>query len=299
MIDRCCISLTEKCNLRCKYCHFTLKGRRSRDVTYDEVGGILRSIQEYVLSNSLSSFKIGIVGGGEPTLRFGLLEHVVEVLEKYPAIHMYTISNGFNLSDEQLNFFFEHKTNLDLCLSIDGNQAMHDINRIDVNGNGTFQQVMRGACRYEKLFGEKPAVNCTITPEHLDRSEEIIRFFVDNGFRRVTFSKLFDSGSVICEKKFDEFLHNACEKLILRQMNDVMIYDCCQYGRLCGVGRTNIYYASGKVYPCGRFAGREEFCLGDATDSLDLIESRLNTIKPCADGLCYYDEMIKNKKVKQ
>lgn len=44
MIDRCCISLTEKCNLRCRYCHFATEGRRSVEMTQDELDCLLSSI---------------------------------------------------------------------------------------------------------------------------------------------------------------------------------------------------------------------------------------------------------------
>ena len=58
MIDRCCVSITEKCNLRCKYCHFTTEGRRSRDMTAEEVKAIVSSIKEYVSEHDVK-FKVG------------------------------------------------------------------------------------------------------------------------------------------------------------------------------------------------------------------------------------------------
>ena len=289
MIDRCCISITEKCNLRCKYCHFATAGRRSRDVTEDEIASIVSSIRQYV-SNHGTEFKVGIVGGGEPLIRFDMLQFIVEQLETDSRIKMYTISNGVDVDDAKLRFMWEHRNSLDYCISIDGGEVLHDSNRIDVTGRGTFSKVMKTAQKYEELFGHKPSVNCTVTPQLLTEKDQTIGFFADNGFKKVTFSRLFDSDDEILTGEFDALLEEASGHLEIRQLRKKKSYDCTQYGALCGVGRTNIYYASGLVYPCARFAGMSDYCIGSATDSLESIEANLKRIIPCEDGLCYYDQ---------
>ena len=289
MIDRCCVSITEKCNLRCKYCHFTTEGRRSRDMTTKEVDAIVSSIKEYVSEHDVE-FKVGIVGGGEPLLRFDVLRFMVEQLEADSRIKMYTISNGVDVDDTKLKFLWEHRNSMDYCISIDGGEMLHDLNRIDVAGRGTFSKVMSTVQKYEKLFGQKPSVNCTVTPKLLTEKDHAIRFFVDNGFKKVTFSKLFDSCDHILSDDFAKLLEEASTYMEIRQLRKKKTYDCTQYGALCGVGRTNIYYASGLVYPCARFAGISDYCIGSATDSLASIEANLNKIVPCKDGICYYDQ---------
>ena len=292
MIDRCCISITEKCNLRCRYCHFTTDGRRSRDMTGEEIDSIIDSIRDYV-SNNDNLFKVGIVGGGEPLLRFDMLKRIVEELGKDPHIRMYTISNGVGVDDEKVRFMWEHRDVLEYCISLDGSQMLHDTNRVDRSGNGTFSSVMDTVRRYEALFGNKPSVNCTVTPELLSHADETIRFFSENGFRKVTFSKLFDSEKTISSEEFHSFLNEASEYLEIRQLRKDRTYDCTQYGALCGVGRTNIYFASGLVYPCARFAGMSRYCIGRANDSMETIEIKLNEIQPCDDGLCYFDQYVR------
>ena len=289
MIDRCCISITEKCNLRCKYCHFTSEGRRSRDVTDDELRAIVSSIRQYVSCHN-TEFKVGIVGGGEPLIRFQMLKYLVEQLEVVPNVRLYTISNGVDVDDTKLRFMWEHKDSLEYCISLDGGEKIHDSNRIDIAGRGTFAKVMETVRKYEDLFGHKPSVNCTVTPQLLSEKEETISFFADNGFEKVTFSKLFDSEDKILSKDFDTLLDEASRTVEIRQLRKKKSYDCTQYGALCGVGRTNVYYASGFVYPCARFAGMKDYCIGSATDSLESIEANLRRITPCKDGLCYYDQ---------
>ena len=72
MIDRVCISINNRCNLACKYCHFHEKGL-SEDVPMD-VTKILENLKAY----AKSSFKIGFVGSGEPLLDFKLLKEYTE-----------------------------------------------------------------------------------------------------------------------------------------------------------------------------------------------------------------------------
>ncbi len=292
MIDRCCISLTEKCNLRCRYCHFSNCGRRADDMTLEETESAVSSILNYVEKHD-TDFKVGLVGGGEPALRTGLLQHVVERLESEPRIRMYTVSNATVLDDGLLDFLYIHRNALEYCVSLDGPRHLHDANRIGSDGRGTYDRVMESVRRYEERFGHKPAVNCTVTPRHLSETEELIGFFTENGFSKVTFSKLFDSEDTVDNMAFEELLRSASPSLRIRQLSKNKTYDCTQYGTLCGVGRTNIYIASGKVYPCARFAGMERYCLGTVNVPLDEIESELKKLAPCTDGQCYYDNLIK------
>lgn len=214
-------------------------------------------------------------------------------LEKDPRIQMYTISNGVCIGDSFLDFLWEHRKALEFCISLDGYAALHDMNRVGRDGNGTFVAVMDTIRRYEERFGCKPSVNCTITPQHLAHSEELIQFFTESGFKKVTFSKLFDANETVSGEEFVDFLKKASATLEIRQLRKTQTYDCAQYGVLCGVGRTNVYFASGKIYPCGRFAGLEKYCLGTVKDPLNEVDTRLNEITPCDNGRCYYDQFVK------
>lgn len=295
MIDRCCISLTEKCNLCCRYCHFSTSGRRSNDMSPEEAEAILTSILKYVRKQN-RIFKVGLVGGGEPTLRFNLMKHVVETLEESKNIHIYTISNGVNISGDMLDFFYEHRESVEFCISLDGDKALNDQNRIDFSGKGTYDRILDTVSGYCERFGHKPSINCTVTPEHISESDRLIHFFSDQGYEKVTFSKLFDSDQTVDYKEFSALLEKASDFLEIRQLRKTKTYDCIQYGSLCGVGRTNIYYTAGKVYPCARFSGISEYCIGTAYDSIEDIEFRLSSLSPCENGQCYYEQIFSMRK---
>jgi uncharacterized protein len=77
LIDRACISLNNRCDLHCRYCHFSGKtesgSKRGADFSSAEVEGIVDNIAEYCKAKNVPTFKLGIVGAGEPLLSFSAL----------------------------------------------------------------------------------------------------------------------------------------------------------------------------------------------------------------------------------
>lgn len=298
MIDRFCISLSSKCQLGCSYCHFDTHIDKSlmEEISDDDALRVVRNIYAYALKHCLN-IKIGLVGSGEPMLRFNLIRKIVDMVEGMDSEHrlsFYTISNGMLFDDKICGFFYEHRDRVKLCFSVDGNEEIHDFCRTTASKRGSFAKVMNSVEIYKKFFGTAPSVNATVHRETLRNAEKVLDFFEEN-FNDVTFSRLVDveSPALRIEKRdFQEFMELAkCRALSLRQTK-AKKYDCTMYGQLCGVGRTNIYIDNGKVYPCGRFVGNTEFELGNATDAIETIEQYMvSKITPCADGECFYDNL--------
>ena len=82
-IDRVCISINNRCNLSCKYCHFHEKKDVIKNDTMD-VFEILDNIIKYIESKDIKLFKIGFVGNGEPLLEYNDLKEgdIIECYEK-------------------------------------------------------------------------------------------------------------------------------------------------------------------------------------------------------------------------
>ncbi|MBR1404638.1 MAG: radical SAM protein [Treponema sp.] len=299
MIDRACISLTSKCQLNCVYCHFDKHIDKSdcADMESENLRTVLKNIKNYA-EEKHTAFKIGLVGSGEPLLRFDLIKESVAFLNEIDAektISLYTISNGIHCTKEILQFFYQNRQRIKFCFSLDGGKEIHNTCRRFKNGNGTFDKVMESIDLYKSIFNESPSINATVHKLTVANSEKTLPFF-ENNFSEVCFSRLVDEPApelYISKAEFNSFMEKAMKtKLSLRQCRKPQKYDCTMYGQLCGVGRTNIFYANGKVYPCGRFIGNEKFCLGNETDSLFDIEKNMAWITPCKDGDCYFDENI-------
>ena len=128
-------------------------------------------------------------------------------------------------------------------------------------------------------------------------AEEVLAFFESKGLKEVTFSRLVDCDDAdltITNEQFVGFMVLAKDwGVASRQFRGEMSYDCTMYGRLCGVGRTNVFFTPVGIYPCGRFYRNERYRLGDFDSPLEEIEARTSLLDPVKDGKCFFDERVK------
>lgn len=242
MIDRACISINNRCNLNCTYCHFHTpeKGANLTETNMD-VYMILDNIKKHIDKYSISVFKLGFVGNGEPLLDYDALHSYIEYIADYLSdgrIAAYTITNGTLANEEMLRFFKAHKVNVGF--SIDGIPEIHDKYRCN-----THSEVMKAIKLYYTVNGHYPSMNCTVSKDVLYKTEETIAFFESFG-SRITFSRMIGRNGISLDE-FHSFLDNAGHSLNVRTGG----YDCTMYGGKCGAGINNIFYANGKVYLCG------------------------------------------------
>lgn len=296
MIDRACISINSKCNLSCKYCHFSnnmnLINSKHYEFTSDEIELVMTNLINYINENKIPKFKLGIVGSGEPVLNFDTIVHIVEQIKNskiYGNIAMYTITNGTLLTEDQLGFFYKNRDIIALNFSLDGDKEVHEVLR------SNFDKTYRNILKYEELFGEKPLINCVVTKKTIENKESLLKFFLENNFKKINFSILFgiDVPELTVSKyDYDQFL-NECSNfgLVMRQKSIELenIHDCAKYGRLCGVGKTNIFITKTGIYPCGRFINNSKYRLALFNDNLYEVEKNLIKLTPVAKGDCYYD----------
>lgn len=233
MIDRICISITNKCNLNCRYCHFHEKGS-IRAVDMDVIR-ILDNVKAY----ARHPFKIGFVGNGEGFLDWPMLKSYIAHIEDSPLISSYTITNGtVDLADDDIRFLEDRKVNIGF--SIDGYKELHDKNRC-----GSFDKTLKNVEKYRDITGHYPTFNATIGRESLENADRVIEFFKPFG-TRVTFSRMIGKYGITLDQ-YHTFLENA-EKVIPVRRGGT---DCTMYGGRCGAGTNNYFFANGKVYYCG------------------------------------------------
>lgn len=240
MITRACISINNRCNLACKYCHFHEKKDQIHAQDMD-VSKILDLIVHHIEKHDIPLFKLGFVGNGEPLLDYDKLKEYILQIESYlksGRIAAYTITNGLLLDEEMLLFFGQHRVNVGF--SLDGIQPIHDMYRC-----GTYTRVMEKIELYRSLHGKYPTLNCTVGREILAHEQETIDFFHQFD-SRITFSRMIGRYGISLQD-FRSFLNKAKAALNVRTGK----YDCTMYGGLCGAGIDNIFYANGKIFICG------------------------------------------------
>lgn len=240
MVTRACISINNRCNLNCKYCHFHYKQEYIQENEMD-VFKILDNIMHHIDKHNLELFKLGFVGNGEPLIDYPKLKEYILYISKYlknGKIAAYTITNGLLIDREKLDFF--KKNNINVGFSIDGIQPIHDMYRCN-----THDKVMDKIKLFKEVFGKYPSMNCTVGKELVINAEKTIAFF-QQFENRITFSRMIGNYG-ISQQDFHGFLKYAMENLNVRTGG----YDCTMYGGLCGAGMDNIFYANGKIYICG------------------------------------------------
>lgn len=233
MINRICISINNRCNLACSYCHFHEKGIME-DAEMD-VYEILDNVKRY----AKGSFKIGFVGNGECFLDWDRLKSYISYIEDCPNISAYTITNGtVALSDEDWRFLDDH--NINVGFSIDGYKELHDKNRC-----GSFDKAIQNVEEYKRATGHYPTFNATVGEETLNNAEKVISFFKSYG-TRVTFSRMIGKYGISLQD-YRDFLDRAEKEIPVRRGG----LDCTMYGGQCGAGTNNYFFSNGKVYFCG------------------------------------------------
>ena len=233
MINRICISINNRCNLACKYCHFHEKGHiESADM---DVFQILDNVKDY----ATEKFKIGFVGNGEAFLDWSLLKSYIQYIEDMPIIKAYTITNGtIDLPSSEWSFLEEH--NINVGFSIDGYKELHDLNRCN-----SFDKAMATVEHYRSVTGHYPTFNATVGKESLQNADKVIEFFSQFG-TRITFSRMIGKYGIPLSD-YRKFLDYAGESIPVRRGEK----DCTMYGGQCGSGINNFFYANGNIYYCG------------------------------------------------
>lgn len=224
MVTRACISINNRCNLNCTYCHFHEKKDYIQEDNMDVIT-ILDIIASHIEDNDIDLFKLGFVGNGEPMLDYEKLKQYIAHIGDYlksGRIAAYTITNGLLVDREKLEFFKEY--NVNVGFSVDGISAIHDKYRC-----GTHERVMANIALYKEVNGKYPSMNCTVGKEIIDNPEATIGFFEQFG-NRITFSRMIGKQGISLPD-FNAFLNKAMERLNVIQDSY----------RFCCNGKTKIF----------------------------------------------------------
>lgn len=154
------LSLTDDCNLRCKYCVYSenYKYTKNKSHNYMSIETAKQAI-DYFYNLVKSQFTINPMKkfaltfyGGEPLMNFETLVYATKYAEDKFGDKIYFImtSNGMLLNKFTIKFLVEH--NISICISLDGPAEEHDRLRITVSGEGSFNKIISNLSMIKSLY---------------------------------------------------------------------------------------------------------------------------------------------------
>lgn len=187
-IDLLVFQATSRCNLNCSYCYLPEAARaQQRRMPLDMLE---RAAALILRSNLLSAAPTILWHAGEPlTAGLDFYRQAFAILTRN-NVYARELRHSFQTNGTLINrywcdLFRQHR--VDVGVSLDGPGFLHDLNRRDWHGRGSFAQAMRGIECLQR-HGLAYAGICVLTAKSLEYPDQIFEFFRTHGFKTVGFN---------------------------------------------------------------------------------------------------------------
>lgn len=286
VIKAICLHVAHDCNMSCQYC-FGDKGAFDGDRSLMSYETGQKAI-DFLLKNSGSRKNLEIdFFGGEPLMNFEVVKQLVDYGRKneseYDKSIRFTITtNGLLLDDAKTDFINRHMDNV--ILSIDGRPSVNDHMRKTLNGQGTYDLIVKN---YKTFIHKRRGlyyVRGTFTRDNLDFSEDV-RHLVESGFKNVSLEPvvldqsigfaLQEADLIQILSEYDKLADMYIDYVKKGDQFDFFHFNIdlnqgpCIIKRLSGCGAGTEYMAispEGDLYPCHQFVGNRQFLIGNLYD---------------------------------
>ena len=270
--------------MQCSYCYAGEKsGPDMTEETADRALGF--AIQE---ADRRGAEHLEIIFfGGEPLLKLDLLCRIANrAVEAATGLRVsFKMStNGLLLSEDTIRELSERR--VFVSLSIDGGPEVHDHQRTDCRGRGTFSR-LEGVI--DRLLEWNPCANVmtVVTPWSADRVDESVRWLYERGFAYITTT--LDHSAEWTRTDFArlrESYRRLSDWYVERTLDRDKLYVSCIDERIrtwtrgppkpaerCAIGFRHFSIApSGRLYPCVQFVGDDtddSLAIGDVWHGFD------------------------------
>lgn len=151
------LEVTERCNLRCKYCVYNSFNTQKRNHGSKDmnISTAFKAI-DYASECGKYQNEIGLgFYGGEPLLRIDFIKACIEYAKKKDnnKFRFNFTTNGTLITEKMAEYFASE--NIGIHVSLDGPEKIHDENRRDIANNGSFQNTIRGLKLLLDAYGNK------------------------------------------------------------------------------------------------------------------------------------------------
>ena len=286
------LHITNKCNLRCKYCYVN-QGAESMTHKTAFAAVDLAANNTRNADDTDTKKPCGLVFfGGEPLTERRLIYDIVEYSQRIKKetgqVFYYKITTNGTLLDEDF-LKFSRSINMMLGFSHDG-YAQDDC-RVFHDGNGT-AEILEEKIPLLLQYQPYAVAMCTVNPETVHKLSSSVEWLFKKGFRYITVSPNYDK-SADWNKKTLAILESEYKKLaelyIKWTKENMKFYLSCFEMKIlshlrgekycedrCQLGRKQVSVApDGKLYPCVQFVGDIEYEMGNVFSGIDIEKRKI------------------------
>jgi uncharacterized protein len=179
------VQATPFCNINCSYCYLGDRLNKAR-MSLSTVEAIARFVRDLPLAKHPLPL---VWHAGEPLVMpmsfyEQAVEHFTSAAPELPLQHQFQ-TNATLLTDEWCQLI--KRTSIRVGVSIDGPKHIHDANRVDRAGKGTFERTIRGIGKLREHHIPFTVIS-VITRAALDRPDEVWEFLASLGASQLAFN---------------------------------------------------------------------------------------------------------------
>ncbi len=270
--------VTDDCCMHCTYCYQINKSKHYMTFStakqfIDQLLNLTTPL-DYINPNNTTRIIFESIGG-EPLSAIDLIiqlsdyitNQLIQLNHPWLFKHRFQIcSNGllyFNPKVQQ--YLQKYSKRLSFTISLDGNQELHDLCRLDVQGNGTYNKVLEAILHYKQNYDSNLPTKMTFSPETIHYVSDAILNLIKLGYKDISANCIFEKGwtnqhATIfyyeLKKLANYFLNNSLDYTIylsLFNLNDFNLPE----GEENWCGGTNDHMLAldyeGNLYPCLRY----------------------------------------------
>lgn len=317
------ILVTEDCNLACTYC---FEHHNKKYMDYSTAKTALEFLAFNAIKDKQDNFH-AMIFGGEPLLNIDIIEQIFQygtsLADKLGIRFTANIVTNATVMNEKIYKIlseWKDKVNLNIQLSVDGTEEVHNKYRLTKTGIGSFELVKKHIPIFQKLYRNDPtdrrlSIHGCLNKETISKLWDSYNFFkYELGFKQIWFlpvaEEKWDANDIKIYDQQCELIYKDILKELEKNNNIEESYYYSPFDRYaqlhqgfhlpCGAGKNYVTItADGEIYPCHQiyFNDPEKTTLiGDIFNGIDNDKRRifleyenkdLNCNKDCKNYQCF------------
>lgn len=284
-----CLHVAHDCDLRCRYC-FAGTG------SFGGTRGLMdldtaKAAADLLLSSSARVCEIDFFGG-EPLLNLDVVQETAAYVRKRAQelgkiVNLTLTTNALTLDEANRDRLAALK--VDLVLSHDGRESVHNAMRPCIGGGSSYNSITENILAMVSRVGERHYVRGTYTAHNIDFVQDI-KHWLDLGLRRFSLEPVVappTSGMALTLEHLPSLREQYWQlaDLALEYPDSFTFFHFlvdweqgpCGAKRASGCGAGAEYVAiapDGGIFPCHQFVGQERWQMGDVRTGMTDVRLR-------------------------